>query len=315
MTTRRATEADAERLRALWEEFCAEVPEPPGFEDEPWEEEWEALRRDISGGAVYVAEADGQVVGVAQVSAPVRGAAHLVWAHTAAGFRRRGIVKSLLREAVRDVKEQGARTVSLEALKDNAPALAVWRRLGFEEVEYFMATPLERLEARLTGATLGASRGAVHVQSDDMLSVERALHQFVPRFGSPDVRTSESWIRIGDELLDDDRELQARLARELSERLGAVVVALGLEHGAVVRFRIYERGRMVDEYLSVPTFYGDLPKGDELALAANPTLVSRLTGADRERLRRVARNAAAPAELPPALELYEELARVMGLEP
>jgi len=49
-----------------------------------------------------------------------------------------------------------------------------------------------------------------------------------------------------------------------------------------VRFRLFERGRMVDEYLSVPTYYGVLPKGDELAFAANPTLVSRLTGAERD---------------------------------
>ena len=48
---------------------------------------------------------------------------------------------------------------------------------------------------------------------------------------------------------------------------------------------------MVDEYLSVPTYYGELAKGDELALAANPTLVARLTGADREDVRRVARTA------------------------
>ena len=58
-----------------------------------------------------------------------------------------------------------------------------------------------------------------------------------------------------------------------------------------MRFRLYERGRMVDEYLSVPTYYGELPKGDELALAANPTLVARLTGADRDEVRRVARTA------------------------
>ena len=61
-----------------------------------------------------------------------------------------------------------------------------------------------------------------------------------------------------------------------------------------MRFRLYERGRMVDEYLSVPTFYGELSKGDELALAANPTLVSRLTGADRDEVRRIARTAARP---------------------
>ena len=110
-----------------------------------------------------------------------------------------------------------------------------------------------------------------------------------------------------------DREAHGRFARELSDRLGAVTIALALE-GEVVRFRIFERGRMVDEYLSVPTWYGELPKGDELALAANPTLVSRLTGASRDDVRRIARTAATPAELPPAPELFEQIARLMGLE-
>jgi hypothetical protein len=82
-----------------------------------------------------------------------------------------------------------------------------------------------------------------------------------------------------------------------------------------VRFRLYERGRMVDEYLSVPTWYGELPKGDELALEANPTLVARLTGAERDAVRRVARTAATPADLPPAAELYDQIAALMGLEP
>jgi hypothetical protein len=120
-------------------------------------------------------------------------------------------------------------------------------------------------------------------------------------------------MRVVDPVLDRDRDAHGRFAKELSERLGAVTVALALE-GEVVRFRLYERGRMVDEYLSVPTYYGELPKGDELALAANPTLVSRLTGADRDEVKRIARNAAAPAELPPAPELYEQIARLMGLE-
>ena len=131
------------------------------------------------------------------------------------------------------------------------------------------------------------------------MSVERAVAQFLPRLEAPEVTTTDSWIRVADPVLDRDRDAHGRFARELSERLGAVTVALALE-GAVVRFRLYERGRMVDEYLSVPTFYGELPKGDELALAANPTLVARLTGADRDEVRRVARTAATPAELPPA---------------
>src|SRR5262249_35901930 len=117
-----------------------------------------------------------------------------------------------------------------------------------------------------------------------------------------------------DPTLDRDREAHERFARELSERLGAVTVVLRNE-GEVVRFLLYERGSMVDEYLSVPSFYGHLPMGDELALAANPTLVARLTGADRDQVRLVARTAESPAELPPAGELYDQIARVLGLEP
>src|SRR5207248_11149290 len=133
---------------------------------------------------------------------------------------------------------------------------------------------------------------------------------------SPDVDdAANGWIRIADPSLDADRAAQSRFARDLSDRLGAVVVALALEHEAVVRFRLFERGRMVDEYLSVPSFYGAVPKGDELALAANPTLVARLTGADPDAVRRVARTALPTAELPPAAQLYESIARLMELEP
>jgi hypothetical protein len=176
-----------------------------------------------------------------------------------------------------------------------------------------MASPLANLEQRLAESVEEDAQASTHVQTDDEVSVERTIAQFLPRLEHPDVRRTESWIRIGDTTLDRDREAHGRFARELSERLGAVSVALARE-GDVVRFRLYERGRMVDEYLSVPTYYGALPKGDELALAANPTLVARLTGADREDVKRIARNALSPAELPPAEELYAQIAGLMGLQ-
>jgi hypothetical protein len=204
--------------------------------------------------------------------------------------------------------------ISLDVLIANEDAVAVWRRLGFVEHARFLSTPLDALAARLEHSPAGESRAVTHVQSDDGVSVERAVGHFIPKLESPAVTTHDSWIRIADPLLDRDREAHGRFARELSERLGAVTVALALE-GEVVRFRLFERGRMVDEYLSVPTYYGPLPKGDELALAANPTLVARLTGADRDDVKRIARSADTPAELPPPQELYEQIARLMGLEP
>jgi ribosomal protein S18 acetylase RimI-like enzyme len=310
---RRATEGDESALRELWLEFEQEIPYPLG-NGEPWEEEWADTLDDIRGGGVFLAEDDDGALGVARIEAPKHGQAHLQLVYIRPRGRRQGVAKTLLAKCVAVAKENGAEWVSLDVLSSNAIGVTAWRRLGFVEYSQAMAAPLDALERRLEEGPHGESQATTHVQSDDELSVGRAVAQFIPRLESPDVRRTESWIRIADPVLDRDREAHGRFARELSERLGAVTVALALE-GEVVRFRLYERGRMVDEYLSVPTYYGPLPKGDELALAANPTLVSRLTGADRDEVKRVARTASSPAELPAAPALYEQVARLMGLTP
>jgi hypothetical protein len=229
--------------------------------------------------------------------------------------RRRGVAKALLRECVADAKTRGAEFISLEVLTTNQNAIAVWSRLGFQEHAKFLATPLAALEQRLASEAPRAARASTHVQTDDEAWVQQAIAQFRPSLAAPQIDASDSWIRVSDEILDADRDAHGRFAKELSDRMGAVTVAIAVEEGSVVRFRLYERGAMVDEYLSVPSYYGALPKADELALEANPTLVARLTGADREQVRAVARTAATPADLPPADELYEQIATLMGLEP
>ena len=313
LTIRRATEADEAMLRDLWEEFEREVPWP--LEDpETWTDEWPDTLDDIGSGGVFLAADGDGPVGVARIEQAVRGRSHIQFVHVRERARRRGVAKALLRECVAHAREQGARIVSLDVLLANEPARAVWSRLGFVEDQVLMAAPVDALESRLQDGDSGEHRATTHVQTDDEVSVERAIAQFVPRLEATDVWSGASWIRIADPVLDADRAAHGRFAGELSERLGAVTVALALE-GEVVRFRLYERGRMVDEYLSVPNYYGVLPTADELAMAANPTLVARLTGADREEVRRVARTASSPAELPPAADLYAQIAALMGLEP
>jgi ribosomal protein S18 acetylase RimI-like enzyme len=312
---RRASESDEAVLRELWEEFQLEVPEPEGFMPETWDEEWSDVLKNLATGAVLLAEDDAGPVGVARLQKPQQGSSHVHLVYVRPRARRQGTTKALLRELAGVAREQGAQTVSLEVLLSNDVARAAWQNLGFKDVWVGMAQSLDALDARLAEAEdTGEWWATTHVQSDDELSVERAVGQFLPRLQAPDVRSGDSWMRITDPVLNHDRDAHGRLAKELSERLGAVTVALALE-GPVVRFRLYERGRMVDEYLSVPNYYAPLPKGDELALAANPTLVARLTGADRDEVKRIARNAGSPAELPPARELYEQVARLMGLEP
>jgi ribosomal protein S18 acetylase RimI-like enzyme len=308
---RRATEADEAVLRELWEEFEREVPSPYG-QGESWADEWRDTLDDIHGGGVFLAEDDSGALGVARIEAPGPArSAHVQLVHVRERGRRQGVAKALMSECVADAKAKGAEFVTLEVLLANTAGQTVWRRLGFEPISYEMVAPLDRLEERLAERRTGRHRATTHVQADDEVSVERAVAQFVPRLERPEVSASESWIRVVDPVLDRDRDAHGRFAKELSERTGAVTVALA-EEGEVVRFRLYERGRMVDEYLSVPSYYGELPKGDELALEANPTLVARLTGADRDEVRRVARTAVSPADLP--ADLYEQIAALMGLE-
>ena len=122
------------------------------------------------------------------------------------------------------------------------------------------------------------------------------------------------WISVYDEVCDRDPSMLPRLARELSDAVGVVAISFAAEEGAVARYRMYDRGRMLDEYLSVREYYGPLPPGEVVSLAANPTLVERLTGADRRAVREAAVHAASPDELAPPGETIANLGAAMGIE-
>jgi hypothetical protein len=143
------------------------------------------------------------------------------------------------------------------------------------------------------------------------------VRKYVPRFGrsagSVVTAPRSGWVAVYDELGDREPAVLRRLASELSNATGAVTVALGVEEGAVVRYVLFERGSIVDEYLSVPDFFKPLPPGDAIALGANSTVVARLTGADPRRFRETARTAGSPDELPAPAELLGALAELMGL--
>lgn len=264
----------------------------------------------VSSGRALVAEADGALAGAAAGDV-VDGAAFMsvVWGD-------RSVREPLLRELAGWFRERGARSVTVVVQVEDAPA---WEALGFEETRRELAGPLEVLERRLARGPRGPSFGSIHVQTDDLGAVERGVGRFVPRLpgrsqGSVVVPPRDGWTAVYDELCDRDPEQLRRLARELSDAMGAVVLAIGVEEGAVVRFVLYERGRVMDEYLSVQEYYGPLPPGDVVALAANPTVVARLTGAQPGDVRAAAVHAPSPDELPPPVETAVAIGRAMGLE-
>jgi hypothetical protein len=217
-----------------------------------------------------------------------------------------------LRELVDAAREAGEGEIVLEA---NPEAGDAWHRLGFTEVARTLRASVEALEGRLKPVA-AASFGSIQVQSDNLDAVVRAVRTFVPRLGrsagSAVLPPRDGWIGVFDELCDRDPEILRRLARELSDRMGAFVIAVGMEHQAVVRYVALERGRVVDEYLSVPEYYGQLPPGEVIALGANPRLMARMTGADPDSVREAARTAARPEDLPDALDLVGRLAELFG---
>jgi hypothetical protein len=221
-----------------------------------------------------------------------------------------------LQRLVGEARAAGAETVEVETTHEAGDA---WIRAGFVETARTLQAPLAELESHVGAKAKEPSFGSIHVQSDDVDAVVRAVRQMVPRLpggsqGSVVLPPKDGWTSAYDELCDREPEMLRRLARELSDRMGAFVLAMGVEEGVVVRYTALERGRAVDEYLSVPEHYGPLPPGEVIALGANPRLMSRLTGADHEAVRRVARTAESPRELPPAPELLAELARLFGVE-
>ncbi|HZO62511.1 MAG TPA: GNAT family N-acetyltransferase [Gaiellaceae bacterium] len=319
MRIRPATPADEAALRELWEEFETEIPAPPEFV-ETWDEEWQDVEADIAGrGAVYLAEDDDGPAGALRATMLAGGVWHIVFAYVRPRARRRGLLKRLTALALDDGRGRGATRVTLDVMAANQVGVAAWRRLGFEPEKLYMAAPLAAVAERAVADERRPSHGALYVQTDDHDTVEQAVAKYLPRIGrsasTEVVAPSNGWTRVDDELCSRDPKALRRLGREVSLALGAVVLTLGVEEGAVVRYVLWDRGGIADEYASVPEFFGELPPGDVVALAANPTVAQRLTGADPARLRSVARTAASVDELPPPEELHAQLASVLGVQP
>jgi GNAT superfamily N-acetyltransferase len=319
VTIRPATTSDLSHLRGLRDEFLQELAKPH-FLQEPWETVAADVEEAISDGVVLIAEEDGRPVGYALASVvpetPIRG--HLYDFFVRGDVRKRGVGVALVAAVAKQLRERGVTHLSLDVGIRNDGARRLYDRLGFVPYETFMVAGLDDLERRLDSSERPASAASTHVQTDDESGVRRAMTQFMPRLGRSEwtdvSAASNGWVTVVDALCDRDRSAQRRVAGELSERMGTPVIALALEEGAVVRYLAYERGRMVDEYLSVPSYYGELSKADELSLSANATMMSRLTGAEPAQVRAVVRTASSPSELPPARELIGQIASLLGLE-
>ena len=319
MNVRRAAAEDFDAIADLWRQFDHEIPPPTHEGPADQETELAEVREIIASEVAFLAEDDdGTAVGFALARRRAPGFGTLTDLYVANEARRSGIGTELMRQVLSAFRELEIEHFDLEVVASNHVARSLYARWGFKDDVIVMTGSVSGLEERL-GSQEASSFGSIHLQSDDLSAVEQAVRQFVPRLpggsrGSVVAPPRGGWIAVYDDVCDRNPEMLRRLARELSDRIGAVTLLLGVEREELVRMILFERGRIVDEYLSVPEFYGALPPGDVIGLAANPTVMSRLTGADPEAVRRVARTAPSPADLPPARELLAELAGVLRVE-
>ena len=309
---RQATTADRDALHELWLEFGREIPDA-AWRDDDSAEELAELDELTNAGTAWIAESEaGEPVGIAFGRMTGSRVAELRGLYVRPVARETGIATELTRSFAEQMREAGAEVIELDVVTSNDGARATYTRWGFQAFELRLAAPIDDLEQRLV-PTNGPTFGFVHVQTDDVEKVKRDAVKVLRL--EPDVEVEGNWIRVRSDLTDADPERLKALAKELSYTTGGVTVSLGVQRGAVVRYDLFDRGADIDEYQSVPEFYGPLPPGDAYALGANATVVGRLTGADPRRVREVARTAATPGDLPPAQELYEQIATVMGVQP
>ena len=318
MTVRKATPADFDAIAELWREFDHEIPPPTHEGPANHEKELTEIAEILESEIAFVALDDGgKPVGFALARERAPGFGTLTDLFVDRDDRLSGVGTELMRDVLTALRERGIEQLDLEVRASNAGARSLYARWGLRDEVVIMTGSIEDLEAKL-GRQEASSFGSIHIQTDNVSAVELAVRQFVPRLpggsrGSLLAPPRSGWITVYDDVCDRNPDMLRRFARELSDRMGSVTLLLGVERDELLRMILFERGRIVDEYLSVPEFYGPLPPGDVVGLAANPRVVSRLTGADSEAVRRIAVTASTPADLLPARELLVELASAMGI--
>ena len=125
---------DWRRWRALRLAALATSPEAFGSRPADWqgagEERWRERLADVAYN--LVADLDGEPAGLASVTAPDGdGASRVLSLWVAPAARGRGVGEALLEALIAWAREHGARDVELAVREGNAPAIALYVRLGF----------------------------------------------------------------------------------------------------------------------------------------------------------------------------------------
>lgn len=100
---------------------------------QPWT--WESMVFEMSHPlSVSVVECRGGEVAAFAVGHVVADEGEITKVATLGKYRRQGIARTMITELLNKMREKGAVTCYLEAASRNAPALALYKSIGFEEI-------------------------------------------------------------------------------------------------------------------------------------------------------------------------------------
>ena len=100
---------------------------------DPWSEN--SIRSELTGRlSLWVVALDGDTVAGYVGSQSVLGESDMMNVAVAPEYRRRGIAQALILELIRRLARQGNHSLMLEVRASNAPAIALYEKLGFAQV-------------------------------------------------------------------------------------------------------------------------------------------------------------------------------------
>ncbi len=135
---RRATEADAEAMRRLWDAFTEEATFAPypgsGFD-----------RSLLTDHLALVAERDGEAVGTVYANLSTQHFGYVFGLYTAPAARGEGIGRALMRAVAQEIRGSGRPYVVLSVDTPNEHARAFYERLGFADAARMLRIEADRL--------------------------------------------------------------------------------------------------------------------------------------------------------------------------
>lgn len=100
---------------------------------DPWSEN--SIRSELTGRlSLWVVALDGDTVAGYVGSQSVLGESDMMNVAVAPEYRRQGIAQTLILELIRRLAQQGNHSLMLEVRASNAPAIALYEKLGFAQV-------------------------------------------------------------------------------------------------------------------------------------------------------------------------------------